>query len=144
MKRRFHAVLLGAAGVAILAGCASDDYYGSPGPVSTHTAFYYGSAWYDDPYYYYDDPDYVVTPPDRPDRPALGPRPEQPIAGVPPGGGVAPTPLPADRPVQGARPEPQSRSRMPAAQPRTSTMRSRPSIPSMPRGGGFRGGGRRR
>lgn len=124
--------------LVFMAGCASDDYYGSGGPVSSHTSFYYGSGWYDYPYYYYDDPEYVVEPPDRPDRPLT--RPEHPIAGVPPGQGAGTEPRPSAR-----QPSATSRSRMPSARPRTSMQRSRPSIPSRPRGGGMsRGGGMRR
>lgn len=151
MTSRFYA-LAACLSVLYLAGCASDDYYGSPGAVSTHTSFYYGSGWYDYPYYYYDDPDYVVTPPERPGDP--GARPEHPIAGVPPGEAVKPGQLPSQRPVQGStaeqrasarQPSATSRSRMPSARPRTSMSRSRPSIPSRPRGGGMsRGGGGRR
>jgi hypothetical protein len=151
MNRRWRVSLAAALGLW-LAGCASDDYYGSPGSVSTHTSFYYGSGWYDYPYYYYDDPDYIVTPPDRPIDP--GARPENPIANVPPAEGAKPGQLPSPRPDDGPSASPRtptqkssttSRSRMPSAQPRSSTSRARPSIPSQPRGGGMsRGGGRRR
>lgn len=42
---------------------------------------YYGVGFHD-PWYYggYDDVDIIVTPPDRPDRPGSGARPEHPIA----------------------------------------------------------------
>lgn len=150
MNRGPRAAIAGLLAVCGLAGCASDDYYDSPGSVSTHTSFYYGSGgWYGYPYYYYDDPDYIVTPPDRPLDP--GARPENPIAEVPPGERPRPTPLPAERPPSAEqlpklqdRPADSSRSRMPSAKPRTSTPRSRPSIPSRPRGGFSRGGGGRR
>ncbi|WKZ13010.1 MAG: hypothetical protein QY320_03230 [Gammaproteobacteria bacterium] len=133
--------------VALFTGCASDGGSGSSGSVSSHSAFYYGNPWYNYPYYYYDDPDYVVVPPDTIERPGDRPRPEHPIAGVPPEGGARPGQLPAERPVQGTRPEtrPSTSSRMPSAQPRTTRSYSRPSIPSRSRGGGMsRGGGRRR
>lgn len=49
MTRRAYALAVGL-GALWLAGCASDDYYGSPGSVSTHSSFYYGSrGWYDYP-----------------------------------------------------------------------------------------------
>lgn len=143
MRRHALVAFAASACVAHLGGCASDDYAGSSGSVSSHTAFYYGSPWYGNPYYYYDDPDYVVVPPDRPDQ--LPVRPENPIAELPPGERPRPTPLPAERPRVEPLPSDRASSRMPKAQPRTSTPRARPSIPSAPRGGGFsRGGGRRR
>lgn len=113
-----------------LVGCSSNGS-GSSGPVTSHSAIYYGSPWYNQPYYYYDNPDYVVVPPDRPLRP------ERPI------GPERPSQLPAERPRAGTLPS--TSSRMPSAQPRTSRPSVRPSIPSRPRGGGMsRGGGRRR
>lgn len=53
---------------------------------------YYGVGFYDPWYYggYDDDVDIIVTPPDRPDRPGSGPRPEHPI--------VLPTPTPRTMP----------------------------------------------
>lgn len=100
-----------------LAGCGS----GSGGGSSVGT--YYGSGWsgpwYYNDHYHYDD-GVPVSPPPRPDRP--------PLAGRPP--------HPAHLPAYGAG--------RPAQQPGISAApRPSPSIPSRPRGGGGRGGGRR-
>jgi hypothetical protein len=76
-----------------LTGCESTDSGGS-----THVSgsMYYGVGVYD-PWYYggygYDDVDIIVTPPDRPARPA---HPEQPIA--------RPTPQPRPMPSMPAMP----------------------------------------
>ena len=60
------------------------------------SSVYYGVGFYDPWYYggYHDDVDIIVTPPDRPDRPDSGPRPEHPIA-RPPTTSPRPTPMPS-------------------------------------------------
>jgi hypothetical protein len=71
-------------------GCESTD--GGGGSVSG--SVYYGVGFYDPWYYggYDDDADIIVTPPDRPDRPA---HPENPIARPPPVSSPRPTPMPS-------------------------------------------------
>ena len=137
-------VLLALTTAALLAGCESSD-----GGYSSSSVYYgYGHGWYDEPDYWYRDPDYVVVDPPRPDRPIRPgtPRPENPIANVPGEPGIVRPENPIAKPV-GPELSPSDsayRSRMPASQPRMSRPSSRPSIPSRPRGGGFRGGGGRR
>jgi hypothetical protein len=142
---RCHAVFALTTAV-LLAGCES-----SGGGYSGSSVYYgYGHSWYDNPNYWYDDPDYVVVPPPRPDQPIRpGARPENPIAPVPGEPGAVRPEQPIARPPQPVGPELSARdsaysSRMPTSQPRMSRPSSRPSIPSRPRGGGFRGGGGRR
>ena len=76
--------------LVLAAGCESTDGGGMASSV------YYGVGFYDPWYYggYYNDPDIIVLPPDR-DRPNASPRPEQPIARPPGGGGVSARPMPS-------------------------------------------------
>ncbi len=125
--------------LSLLMGCSSDGYSGGSN-VSTHTSFYYSNGFYNDPYYWRGGPTYVVVPPPRPPIDNL---PERPTTLPAPAG---PGTLPARPSTPGtlpAAPSASLRSRMPSAQPRTSTRSSRPSIPSAPRGMSRGGGGRR-
>ena len=112
MSRSVALALLLLAGA--MAGCES-------GGGGTAGRAYYGPGW-GDPWYYgdhYHYDDVPVTPPPRPDG---SPRPDRP-------------PRPAHLPAYGAG--------RPSQQPGMSaTPRAMPSIPSAPRGGGMRGGGR--
>lgn len=158
MEAMKRLALAGLAALAVLvAACSSDG--GGDGAVYMGGGFYYGHTWYDNPYYWYDDPDYIVVdPPERPDNPDGPPRPDNTLPGdLPnqPQGPVRPDNTlpgdlpnrPSDLPSQVERPGTRpttgtaDRSRMPAAQPRISTPRARPSIPA---GGRRMGGGRRR
>lgn len=92
MKKSAHLLkLLVVSGLLIAAssGCES-----TGGGVSG--GVYYGVGFYDPWYYgsYDDDIDIIVTPPDRPDRPGSGPRPEHPIV-LPPKAPSRPTPMPS-------------------------------------------------
>jgi hypothetical protein len=101
--------------LGLFTGCESTD----GGSSSSSVGVYYGVGFYS-PYYYGDydhDYDIDITPPDRPDRPGGGARPEQPIA------------------------RPKDVSSRTSSATSQSAARSMPSIPSTPRGGG--GGGRR-
>jgi hypothetical protein len=77
--------------LAALTGCESTE-----GGSNVSANVYYGTGFYDPWYYggYYGDIDVIVTPPDRPDRPDSGPRPEHPIA-RPPSSVPRPTPMPS-------------------------------------------------
>lgn len=135
--------LLALTTAALLAGCES-----SGGGYSSNSVYYgYGHGWYDEPDYWYSDPDYVVVDPPRPEQPIRpGARPENPIANVPGEPDYGRPEKPIAKPV-GPELSPRDsayRSRMPASQPRMSRSKSRPSIPSRSRGGGFKGGGGRR
>ena len=120
--------------LALLPGCASDDYGG--GNVSTSVSVgvgyggYYGPGWYGG--YYEPYPPVVVGSPDeRPDRPD---RPDN--------GGNRPTTLPSDA-GSGLSASPSTRASSAPSRPSnvsraTSRPSPRPATRSMPRAGGFR------
>jgi hypothetical protein len=115
LERSFVAACLAA--LSLVGGCASDDYGGGGGSVSTsmHVGVgygsYYGPGWYGG--YYEPYPPVVIVPPenrpDRPDRPA-----------------ERPSTLPADVGGASTRPTPAG------AAPRPTTAPSRPSNVSRP------------